>query len=84
LKIMAGRIGRILTVVGLLLLSAAWLWWLYLYGSSGAIGCIYLPHGACPPVEGSHFLALPPYQPAVLWAGAVAVLLGAAVRLVSR
>lgn len=82
---MAGRIGRIFTVIGLLLLSAAWLWWLYLYRSADAIGCLYLPRGGCAaPDAGGHFLMLPPYEPMVLWIGAAAVLLGAAFRLVSR
>ena len=81
---MAGRIGRIFTVIGIVLLAAAWLWWLYLYGSSGAIDCLYMPQDACPPAAGAHFLTLPPYQPMVLWIGAAAVLLGTVFRLSSR
>lgn len=82
---MAGRIGRIFTLIGLLLLSAAWLWRLYVYRSADAIGCLYLPDGSCAAPEGvARFLTLPPYEPMVLWVGAAAVLLGAVFRLLSR
>jgi hypothetical protein len=82
---MAGRIGRIFTVIGLLLISAAWLWWLYLYHSSGALNCLYMPGGACAAPDGTgHFLALPPYEPLVLWVGVAVALVGAAIRLTTR
>jgi hypothetical protein len=82
---MAGRIGRIFTVIGLLLLTTAWLWWLYLYRSVDAITCIYLPHGACPPpASGGLPLAVPPYEPMALWIGGAAVLIGFVLRLLSR
>ena len=82
---MAGRIGRIFTALGLLLLSAAWLWWLYVYRSAGAISCLYMPDGACTAPDGTgHFLTLPPYEPMLLWIGAVIVLLGAVIRMTSR
>lgn len=78
-----GVIGRILTVLGLVLLLSAWLWWLYLYRAADQIGCLYMP-GCAAPEAASRFLALPPYEPTVLWAGAAAVILGAVLRLASR
>ncbi len=81
---MVGRIGRIFTALGLVLLTAAWLWWLYVYRSAGAIDCLYLP-GVCQAQEGLEpVLNIPPYEPMVLWAGAAAVLLGTLLRLTSR
>lgn len=80
---MVGVIGRILTVLGLVLLFAAWLWWLYLYRAADQIGCLYMS-GCAAPDGAAHFLALPPYEPMVLWAGAGAAILGAALRMVSR
>lgn len=78
-----GRIGRIFTVIGLLLLGAAWLWWLYAYRSLEAIECLYMPGASCTLVE-SPVLALPPYEPMVLWAGAAAALLGSIIRIAAR
>lgn len=79
-----GRIGRIFTALGLVLLAAAWLWWLYAYRSFAAIDCLYLP-GSCAAPEGlTPTLSLPPYEPMVLWAGAAAVILGTILRLVSK
>ncbi len=50
-----------------------------------AIDCLYLPGATCPPAQNlSPLVAVPPYEPMVLWAGAVAVLLGAAFRLTAR
>ncbi|WP_088347639.1 MULTISPECIES: hypothetical protein [Rhodomicrobium] len=77
-----GRIGRFFTALGLVLLAAAWLWWLYIYRSAAAIDCLYLP-GTCPARDGLLF-AVPPYEPAVLWAGAAAAILGTILRLVAR
>jgi hypothetical protein len=82
---MVGRIGRIFTVIGLVLLTAAWLWWLYLYRSAAAIDCLYLPGATCPAAQNlSPAFSLPPYEPMVLWAGAAAALLGAVIRIASR
>jgi hypothetical protein len=82
---MIGRIGRIFTVIGLLLLTAAWLWWLYAFRSAAAIDCLYLPDATCPAAQNlSPLVTLPPYEPMVLWAGAVAVLLGAVLRISAR
>ncbi len=81
---MMGRIGRVFTVIGILLLAGAWLWWLYAYRSVGAIDCLYLP-GACPAAPTLlPLVTLPPYNPMVLWAGAAAVLLGAVFRISAR
>ena len=82
---MVGRIGRFFTAIGLILLIAAWLWWLYAYRSAAAIDCLYLPGQTCPAAENlSPLVTLPPYDPMVLWAGAAAVILGAVLRLTSR
>ncbi len=82
---MVGRIGRFFTAIGLVLLVAAWLWWLYAYRSAAAIDCLYLPDATCPAAQNlSPLVALPPYEPMVLWAGAVAVLLGAVLRVTAR
>jgi hypothetical protein len=80
---MVSVVGRIFTVVGLVLLMAAWLWWLYLYRAVDSIGCLYMRSCAAPDGSG-HTFALPPYEPMVLWAGAAAVLFGFVLRLVSR
>lgn len=77
--------SRFFTVIGLVLLFAAWLWWLYLYRSSAAFECLYLPWARCEPAAGlSPTLALPPYEAYVLWAGGAAALLGTILRLASR
>jgi hypothetical protein len=81
--LMVSVVGRIFTVVGLVLLVAAWLWWLYLYRAADSIGCLYMP-GCVAPDGSGHTFALPAYEPMVLWAGAAAVLLGFVLRLVSR
>lgn len=81
---MAGKIGGIFTAIGLVLLSAAWLWWLYIYRSAAAIDCLYMP-GVCEAKEGlSPYLSLPPYEPMVLWIGAGIALLGTVIRLAAR
>lgn len=82
---MLGRIGRFFTAIGVVLLIAAWLWWLYLYRSAAAIDCLYLPGVTCPAAENlAPVLALPPYEPMVLWVGAAAVLLGFVLRVSAR
>jgi hypothetical protein len=82
---MMGRIGRIFTAIGLVLLAAAWLWWLYAYRSAAAMDCLYLPGATCPAAQNlSPLVTLPTYEPMVLWAGAAAVLLGAALRISAR
>lgn len=79
-----GTVGRIFTALGLVLLAAAWLWWLYAYRSAEAFECLYLP-GSCAVPEGlTPVLSLPPYEPMLLWAGAAAVLIGSVIRLVAR
>jgi hypothetical protein len=80
---MLGKIGRIFTAIGFILLAAAWLWWLYVYRTAAAIDCLYLPGATCAPAEAFPFV-LPPYEPMVLWAGAAAVVLGAVLRISSR
>jgi hypothetical protein len=82
---MVSRIGRFFTAIGLVLLIAAWLWWLYAYRSAAAIDCLYLPGVTCPAAENlSPLVVLPPYDPMVLWVGVVAVLLGAVLRITAR
>ena len=82
---MVGRIGRFFTAIGLVLLVAAWLWWLYAYRSAAAIDCLYMPGATCPAAQNlSPLLALPPYEPMVLWTGAIAVILGALLRVTAR
>lgn len=82
---MMGRIGRFFTAIGVVLLAAAWLWWLYAYRSAAAIDCLYLPGATCPPAQSLlPMVTLPPYEPMVLWAGAAAALLGFIVRLSAR
>jgi hypothetical protein len=82
---MLGRIGRIFTAIGFILLAVAWLWWLYAYRTAAAIDCLYLRGVTCPPAENlAPVFALPPYEPMVLWAGAAAVVLGAILRISSR
>lgn len=82
---MLGKIGRLFTAIGLILLAVAWLWWLYVYRTAAAIDCLYLPSAVCPPAEKlAPTFALPPYEPMVLWAGAAAVVLGAVLRISSR
>ncbi|MGB0084334.1 MAG: hypothetical protein WBP94_03020 [Rhodomicrobiaceae bacterium] len=81
---MVGVIGRIFTVIGVVLLIVAWLWWLYVYRTAAAIDCLYVP-GKCEALKGlAPIVTLPPYDPKVLWAGAAAALLGTVLRLVSR
>lgn len=78
-------ICRFFTVIGLVLLFAAWLWWLYIYRSAAAFECLYMPGIGCEPASGfSPTLALPPYEAYVLWAGAAAALIGTILRLISR
>ena len=82
---MVGRIGRFFTAIGLVLLIAAWLWWLYAYRSAAAIDCLYMPGATCPAAQSLlPMVTLPPYEPMVLWVGAVAVLLGAVLRITAR
>jgi hypothetical protein len=82
---MVGRIGRFFTALGIILLVAAWLWWLYAYRSLAALDCLYLPGATCPAAQGlSPVFTLPPYEPMVLWAGALAVILGAVLRVTAR
>ena len=82
---MVGRVGRFFTVIGIVMLAAAWLWWLYAYRSAAAIDCLYLPGAICPAAQNlSPLVALPPYEPMVLWAGAAAVILGALLRISAR
>jgi hypothetical protein len=82
---MLGRIGRIFTAIGFILLAVAWLWWLYVYRTAAAIDCLYLPGATCAPADNLALpFAVPAYEPMVLWAGAVAVVLGAVLRIASR
>jgi len=82
---MVGSIGRFFTAIGLVLLVGAWVWWLYAFRSAAAIDCLYLPGATCPPAQNlSPLVTLPAYEPMVLWAGVVAVLLGAVLRISAR
>jgi hypothetical protein len=78
------RIGGLFTALGLVLLVAAWLWWLYAYRSLDAIGCLYLPERCSAPLALTPVLSLPPYEPMLLWVGAGAAALGTILRLVAR
>lgn len=80
---MVGVVGRIFTVIGLLLLFAAWIWWLYVYRSTESISCLYLPECAAPN-GASHLFAVPAYEPMILWIGGATALLGSALRIAVR